>query len=105
MFYLRFLLAFAPIFHFKLCNFCWWERKNLFCPRAQGTLATPLTSFKDLSALDIQISLLQYLHNITEAAPQSKKIIFVGLSPDLQGMDQIRKIIRPTDVPDTGMRC
>lgn len=26
-----------------------------------------------------------------------------GLSPDLQGMDQIRKIIRPTDVPDTGM--
>ena len=26
----------------------------------------------------------------------------LGLSPDLQSMDQIRKIIRPTDVPDTG---
>jgi serine/threonine-protein phosphatase PP1 catalytic subunit len=26
-----------------------------------------------------------------------------GLSPDLQSMDQIRRIMRPTDVPDTGM--
>jgi diadenosine tetraphosphatase ApaH/serine/threonine PP2A family protein phosphatase len=26
-----------------------------------------------------------------------------GLSPDLQNMDQIRRIMRPTDVPDTGM--
>jgi serine/threonine-protein phosphatase PP1 catalytic subunit len=25
-----------------------------------------------------------------------------GLSPDLQSMDQIRRIMRPTDVPDTG---
>lgn len=25
-----------------------------------------------------------------------------GLSPDLQGMEQIRRIMRPTDVPDTG---
>lgn len=28
-----------------------------------------------------------------------------GLSPDLQGMDQIRRINRPTDVPDTGLLC
>lgn len=28
-----------------------------------------------------------------------------GLSPDLQGMDQIRRIMRPTDVPDTGLLC
>jgi len=28
-----------------------------------------------------------------------------GLSPDLQTMDQIRKISRPTDVPDTGLLC
>ena len=27
---------------------------------------------------------------------------FVGLSPDLQSMEQIRRIMRPTDVPDTG---
>lgn len=25
-----------------------------------------------------------------------------GLSPDLQSMEQIRRIMRPTDVPDTG---
>jgi diadenosine tetraphosphatase ApaH/serine/threonine PP2A family protein phosphatase len=25
-----------------------------------------------------------------------------GLSPDLQSMEQIRRVMRPTDVPDTG---
>lgn len=25
-----------------------------------------------------------------------------GLSPDLSDMEQIRKVIRPTDIPDTG---
>jgi len=28
-----------------------------------------------------------------------------GLSPELQQLDQIKKIIRPTDVPDTGLLC
>lgn len=28
-----------------------------------------------------------------------------GLSPDLHNMDQIRRIARPTDVPDTGLLC
>lgn len=28
-----------------------------------------------------------------------------GLSPDLKNMDQIRRIVRPTDVPDTGLLC
>ena len=28
-----------------------------------------------------------------------------GLSPDLQNMEQIRRIMRPTDVPDTGLLC
>ena len=27
-----------------------------------------------------------------------------GLSPDLQSMEQIRRIMRPTDVPDTGKK-
>ena len=27
-----------------------------------------------------------------------------GLSPDLQSMEQIRRVMRPTDVPDTGKR-
>jgi serine/threonine-protein phosphatase PP1 catalytic subunit len=28
-----------------------------------------------------------------------------GLSPDLTNLDQVKKIIRPTDVPDTGLLC
>jgi len=28
-----------------------------------------------------------------------------GLSPDLKAMEQIRRIVRPTDVPDTGLLC
>lgn len=28
-----------------------------------------------------------------------------GLSPDLHNMDQIRRVMRPTDVPDTGLLC
>jgi len=29
-------------------------------------------------------------------------LFVVGLSPDLQSMEQIRRIMRPTDVPDQG---
>lgn len=28
-----------------------------------------------------------------------------GLSPDLQSMEQIRRVMRPTDVPDQGLLC
>ncbi|KAJ3277119.1 Serine/threonine-protein phosphatase PP1-gamma catalytic subunit A [Terramyces sp. JEL0728] len=28
-----------------------------------------------------------------------------GLSPELQSMDQIRRVVRPTDIPDTGLLC
>jgi len=28
-----------------------------------------------------------------------------GLSPELKNMDQIRRLVRPTDVPDTGLIC
>jgi len=28
-----------------------------------------------------------------------------GLSPDLKALEQIRRIVRPTDVPDTGLLC
>lgn len=28
-----------------------------------------------------------------------------GLGPDLQSMEQIRRIMRPTDVPDQGLLC
>jgi len=28
-----------------------------------------------------------------------------GLSPDLKSLEQIRRIVRPTDIPDTGLLC
>lgn len=28
-----------------------------------------------------------------------------GLSPDLKSLDQIKRIVRPTDVPDSGLLC
>ncbi|KAH3761146.1 serine/threonine-protein phosphatase PP1-beta catalytic subunit [Pelomyxa schiedti] len=28
-----------------------------------------------------------------------------GLSPDLRSMDEIKRIVRPTDIPDTGLLC
>lgn len=31
--------------------------------------------------------------------------VFPGLSPDLQSMEQIRRVMRPTDVPDQGLLC
>ncbi|CAF0956716.1 unnamed protein product [Didymodactylos carnosus] len=42
--------------------------------------------------------------------PPESNYLFLGdyvdrLSPDLQTMEQIRRIMRPTDVPDTGLLC
>ena len=31
--------------------------------------------------------------------------LLIGLSPDLQSMEQIRRIMRPTDVPDQVYTC
>eukprot|EP00912_Choanoflagellata_sp_UC4_P001996 UC4_evm1s1281 len=31
--------------------------------------------------------------------------VHAGISPDLQSLEQIRRIMRPTDVPDTGLLC
>ncbi len=28
-----------------------------------------------------------------------------GLSPELNNVEQIKKIVRPTDIPDTGLLC
>lgn len=41
------------------------------------------------------------------AALVEEKILCMhgGLSPELNTLDQINKIIRPTDVPDTGLLC
>uniref|UniRef100_A0A672HPJ9 Serine/threonine-protein phosphatase n=1 Tax=Salarias fasciatus TaxID=181472 RepID=A0A672HPJ9_SALFA len=38
--------------------------------------------------------------------PETPSVFCIsGLSPDLQSMEQIRRIMRPTDVPDTGLLC
>jgi serine/threonine-protein phosphatase PP1 catalytic subunit len=34
-----------------------------------------------------------------------KSFFISGLSPDLASMEQIRRIMRPTDVPDQGLLC
>jgi serine/threonine-protein phosphatase PP1 catalytic subunit len=41
------------------------------------------------------------------AAVIDEKILCMhgGLSPELVNMDQIKRIVRPTDVPDTGLLC
>ncbi|EER07330.1 protein phosphatase type 1, putative [Perkinsus marinus ATCC 50983] len=41
------------------------------------------------------------------AAIVDEKILCMhgGLSPELNSMDQIKRILRPTDVPDTGLLC
>ncbi len=41
------------------------------------------------------------------AALVEEKILCMhgGLSPDLINVDQINNIIRPTDIPDTGLLC
>jgi len=36
--------SFAPIFLIQTLSFVEGRRKNIFCPRAQGTLAMPLLS-------------------------------------------------------------
>jgi len=40
---------------------------------------------------------------VTECS--SLLMLMTGLSPDLQSMEQIRRIMRPTDVPDQGLLC
>ena len=40
-----------------------------------------------------------------ECSEIEKENSFQGLSPELDGLDQIRQIQRPTDVPDSGESC
>jgi len=63
MFYFASFHTFAPIFHFKLCSFVDGEPKNISCPRAQGTLATPLflTAFLQVSSAEAGIVLNLFL--------------------------------------------
>lgn len=54
-----------------------------------------------------QLSLKILMHALCSTFFLSDDLSFyvhlLGLSPDLQSMEQIRRIMRPTDVPDTGV--
>jgi len=44
---------------------------------------------------------------LTAGAIIEDKILCIhgGLSPDLKALEQIRRIVRPTEIPDTGLLC
>ncbi len=42
---------------------------------------------------------------LSPSLPPFPPTLLTGLSPDLQSMEQIRRIMRPTDVPDQGLLC
>lgn len=44
-----------------------------------------------------------FMHSKYQEIVINVLVTYIGLSPDLQSMEQIRRIMRPTDVPDTGM--
>uniref|UniRef100_A0A0J9YUG2 protein-serine/threonine phosphatase n=9 Tax=Boreoeutheria TaxID=1437010 RepID=A0A0J9YUG2_MOUSE len=52
---------------------------------------------------DGELNVDSLITRLLEAAIVDEKIFCChgGLSPDLQSMEQIRRIMRPTDVPDT----
>lgn len=63
--------------------------------RCQVTQSTePFPSAPAVSLTSVSLCLLVLL-----------SLFFPGLSPDLQSMEQIRRIMRPTDVPDQGLLC
>ena len=67
------------------------------------------TAFKRFSFMKRDISYFSlykptYCFITTNTSSKAQRII-LGLSPDLLSMEQIRRILRPTDVPDTGLLC
>ncbi|KAF9417438.1 hypothetical protein HW555_005441 [Spodoptera exigua] len=61
-----------------------------------------------LSTLNLVFSTLLFKFLICSLVVTVDEKIFCchgGLSPDLQAMEQIRRIMRPTDVPDQGLLC
>jgi Calcineurin-like phosphoesterase len=48
---------------------------------------------------------ISFIHYSYTAEHNWSLIVCAGLSPDLQSMEQIRRIMRPTDVPDQGLLC
>ena len=78
--------------------------------RAEGTVRLGYVRYVYMLYLCIYVRLLR---NICEWHESNEYVCFqwdvdlslTGLSPDLQSMEQIRRIMRPTDVPDQGLLC
>lgn len=49
--------------------------------------------------------MLIYTYNVSIIVDEKIFCCHGGLSPDLTSMEQIRRIMRPTDVPDQGLLC
>lgn len=66
-------------------------------------------SLSSLYTIPICFLLLFILyHSYFDVLQKQKTYLYFlvsGLSPDLQSMEQIRRIMRPTDVPDQGLLC
>lgn len=90
----------------------WWHNVPYFNTRLiNWKFPTKKTGFYDECKRRFNIKLWKTFTDCFNCLPIAAIIdekIFCchgGLSPDLQGMDQIRRISRPTDVPDTGLLC
>lgn len=61
-----------------------------------------------LCSLSANVS-VAHVHQVWTSVSVCLFVLFLrfclGLSPDLQSMEQIRRIMRPTDVPDQGLLC
>ena len=57
--------------------------------------------------LEFDLRSIQVLQSycVQSSVTQVLSAFCTGLSPDLQSMEQIRRIMRPTDVPDQGLLC
>ena len=64
-----------------------------------------LTSGKRRYSIKLWKTFTDCFNCLPVAAVIDEKILCMhgGLSPELSSLDQIRRIIRPTDVPDTGI--
>lgn len=77
------------------------------CRKARAVCLCPqLTPFVLCSLLtDVSCDSAQHFSTSLSTCLFVRLLPLLGLSPDLQSMEQIRRIMRPTDVPDQGLLC